>query len=509
MGNLVKIASALSGFALLCSSGCSFNDSDGGRDSGASTDGGADGGSGCRLGKVTQCGADGNVHLFDSCGNESAMVDDCPDQRSRCVELSKEDAACKCNGEWEGDECDICPGHWDPDKNCEACKGNWDPAKSCETCVAGWGGNDCSTLCARYVDANAKAGGDGLGWGRAFASVQAGIDSAYDKASKDPAFGACLVLVAKGTYYIYGSEWTDTVQLKPGVHLLGGFDGTEKSPDERDWKANATILDGGDGPDGGRRVSTVVTGSDNSAIDGFTVKSGSAWNKGGGMYNYRSSPIVANCVFEQNSASSCGGGGGMYNYHSSPVVTNCVFKENRIADDGCGGRGGGMLNESSSPEVINCVFSNNGVENGAGGGMYNAASSPKVTNCTFFGNFADEGGGMHNVGSSPVVTNCIFWGNEPMGIYDGGGSSASVAFSDLEGFYKGEGNIFSDPLFENEDPKKGPIDLKLQKGSPCIDAGNDEKAPKTDIDGNSRVDEPDVGANGAVADIGAYEYQGS
>ena len=204
----------------------------------------------------------------------------------------------------------------------------------------------------------------------------------------------------------------------------------------------------------------------------------------------------------------------MYNYHSSPIVSNCVFKGNRIIDDGCGGGGGGMLNESSSPIVVNSVFSDNGVESGSGGwlppvggGMYNAASSPEVTNCTFQGNSADEGGGMYNVGSSPVVTNCILWDNEPKGIYNGGGSSALVTFSNLEDFFEGDGNVFSDPLFENADPDKGPIDLRLRSGSPCIDSGDDGKDVKTDIDGNPRVDVPDIGTPGVKVDIGAYEYQ--
>jgi hypothetical protein len=70
----------------------------------------------------------------------------------------------------------------------------------------------------------------------------------------------------------------------------------------------------------------------------------------------------------------------------------------------------------------------------------------------------------------------------------------------VQGGWDGEGNIDADPLFV--DAAIG--DLRLQAGSPAIDAGDQALLPAgitTDLDGNPRV----VGAN---VDMGAYEFQG-
>ncbi|MDD5306844.1 MAG: right-handed parallel beta-helix repeat-containing protein [Deltaproteobacteria bacterium] len=51
------------------------------------------------------------------------------------------------------------------------------------------------------------------------------------------------------------------------------------------------------------------------------------------------------------------------------------------------------------------------------------------------------------------------------------------------------------------------LDLRLSAGSPCIDAADDAVAPVTDILGHSRVDVAGKGADGVLADMGAYEYE--
>jgi hypothetical protein len=49
------------------------------------------------------------------------------------------------------------------------------------------------------------------------------------------------------------------------------------------------------------------------------------------------------------------------------------------------------------------------------------------------------------------------------------------------------------------DPARG--DFRLRKGSPAIDAGSPDLAPKTDIAGTPRP-------QGDAVDLGAYEYPG-
>ncbi len=211
-------------------------------------------------------------------------------------------------------------------------------------------------------------------------------------------------------------------QLKNGVALYGGFDGTETDLEERDWEANPTILSGdigieGDASDNAYHVFYHPDGTnlDNTAVlDGFTVTGGNADGDaqrntlGAGMYNNHSSPTLTNCTFSNNSAGYRGGG--IYNDTSSPVLINCLLESNSAVE-----RGGGMYNIwSSSPTLTNCTFSDN--EARAGGGMSNLSASPSLTDCAFTGNSAIEGGGaMDNYSSSPTLTNCTFSGNHTDG----------------------------------------------------------------------------------------------
>ena len=257
------------------------------------------------------------------------------------------------------------------------------------------------------VDTQAtKAMQDGLTWDTAFDTIQEAIDAVE-------ALGGGQVWVAAGTY---AEERPDdpagdgSLVLVSGVHVYGGFAGTETYLHEANWALNVTVIDGSNGRGPGVAAYHVVKGADNATLDGFTITGGNAnggataRRRGGGMYNDRASPTVTNCTFLWNSAEQ-GRGGGMYNDSASPAVTNCTFTANSAYYEG-----GGMYNDSASPTVANCTFTANSA--GGGGGMFNwQSSSPTVTNCTFAGNSAGYGGGMYTYDSSPTVTNCAFAGN--------------------------------------------------------------------------------------------------
>jgi hypothetical protein len=179
--------------------------------------------------------------------------------------------------------------------------------------------------------------------------------------------------------------------------------------------------------------------------------------------------------------------------------------------------GGGMWVSSSSVTVTNCTFSCNSAY--SGGGMYLSSGYQTVTNCTFSGNTAAYGGGLFNAYGSrdPSFTNCILWGDSPYEMHGAGGRFAvTVGFCDVQGGLVGAvdrgGNIDFDPMFVRE-PNPGPDglwdgfdddygDLRLQPGSPCINAGDPDFVPQsgeTDLDGHARV------LCGSV-DMGAYEF---
>ncbi len=276
----------------------------------------------------------------------------------------------------------------------------------------------------------------------------------------------------------------------------------------------------------------------NCTFTGNTARSSGA---GGGMYNSYSRPTLTNCAISANTASSGGGmynitssspkltsclfggntansdGGGMYNTNSSsPTLANCTFRGNRAAS------GGGMYNtKSSSPTLTNCIVWGNRTT--SGGGLYNGLnSSPTLTSCTLAGNTATSGGGLYNESSSsPIIVNSIVWWNAPVVGYQiyNSGLKPTITYSTIrDGGYPGNGNINTDPFFVRNpgpgidgtwgtaDDDNG--DLRLQRISPCIDAGSNAAVhTATDMNGNPRiVNVPSIHDPGAIIDMGAYEF---
>ena len=233
--------------------------------------------------------------------------------------------------------------------------------------------------------------------------------------------------------------------------------------------------------------------------------SGNSAEFGGGMENTSSSPTLTNVIFNNNFADYSGGG--MDNtWGSSPTLMNVIFSGNYVT--GSDGEGGGMYNGVfGDPTLINTLFYNNSAA--YGGGMYNNGSSPELVNVTLSGNSAtNQGGGIYNgthtgygESSKTTVTNAILWGNNAsLGreIYNEGTSTITATYSIIRGGWPGTGNLNANPLFV--DAPSG--NLRLQPGSPAIDAGNNAAVPAgvtTDLDGNPRFD--------YTVDMGAYEYQ--
>jgi len=274
----------------------------------------------------------------------------------------------------------------------------------------------------------------------------------------------------------------------------------------------------------------VVKGADNATIDGFTITHGGTAERiagppmrpghirgesplkwiadspkdgtGGGMLNFLASPTVRNCTFMENSASK---GGGVYNmcypHEYFPTFINCVFRGNSAGvrgggvandllthptfiscsfiDNHCDVKGGAMYNDfHCSPTLVNCLFVGNSAE--GGGAMGNdGCSNPVFTNCTFTKNYAADLGGALYQGTtredlpppSPILTNCILWGDicpcGPKEIENWHECNPTVTHCDVEGGYRGEGNIDTDPLFV--DPGGG--DYHLRPESPCAGMG--------------------------------------
>ena len=129
---------------------------------------------------------------------------------------------------------------------------------------------------------------DGLTWDTAFDTIQEGIDAARQ------AFGG-EVWVSRGTYSEERDNPTGSLNLRSGVDVYGGFDGTETDRAQRDSTANLTTINGARARNGGV-AAPVVYGADDSVLDGFTIHGGRG-TIGAGMLNLGESPVVRNCIF--------------------------------------------------------------------------------------------------------------------------------------------------------------------------------------------------------------------
>jgi predicted outer membrane repeat protein len=297
--------------------------------------------------------------------------------------------------------------------------------------------------------------------------------------------------VAQGVYKPAATiDPSISFDLPNGVALYGGFAGIETTLDQRDWRANLTILSG-DIDNNDIAPSGVVTNTANivgansyhvvagrgitnsTVLDGFTITAGQAngsfpEDSGAGFYcdgagdGNECSPTLANITFVGNWAGLYAGAmfnNGTVGGNSSPNLTNIIFAGNTA------GFGGAMFNDgavdgNSSPTLINVVFSGN-VASGNGGAMLNdgwrgGSSNPTFINVTFSGNTAASHGGAivsystEGGSSNPVLTNVILWGNSASDSGDvmyNENAMPTIAYSLVEGGLDGSGGLSGRQLF--------------------------------------------------------------
>jgi hypothetical protein len=289
--------------------------------------------------------------------------------------------------------------------------------------------------------------------------------------------------VAQGTYYPDDGDYqTDgdraaAFQLKNGLSLYGGFQGTETALSQRNPWGYITVLSGDidqdDKTDAHDLVETpadivgansyhVVLGSGNNSsavLDGFAVTGGQGngsptvrQHEGGGFFAEGGSPTLNNLTFVGNIAAE--GGAMALVGGSNPAISNAWFGGNAASD-----YGGALHNESSNPTLANVQMSGNRAAAG-GGAIYNLASSPDLVNVTIAGNaaggtvvrasespraldIAPVGGGIFNLtGSKPDIRNSIIWANQDstgVGTPSASmrnldiGSTPSADYSDIQG----------------------------------------------------------------------------
>lgn len=376
---------------------------------------------------------------------------------------------------------------------------------------------------AIFVDINAPGPTyDGSTWGKAYNTIQEGIDAAAEKSGTQ-------VWVAEGNYI-------ENISLVDGVLLYGGFAGNETELSQRNWSANTTIIDG----NSEARVVTVGILITETRIDGFTIRNGNAVN-GGGIYRHID-PLglltIANNTITENTAST---GGGISLDGNSKIINNVIT--GNTATQSMFKPGGGIYCDGDSPVIEGNIISNNVGLNGVG--IYlSQLGGGHITNNTIINNNGGNALRIHDCQANLTITNNIISDNDGRGISayrsdiliinntisnnieagidltDASPTIANniIAFNitgisghtdsdpslhyncvysndtvNYENITPGINDLSSDPLLTN--------DYHIRAGSSCRDAGDNSfvETDWLDIDNEPRI-------NNNRVDIGADEY---
>ncbi|MEM9526196.1 MAG: hypothetical protein AAGA31_06275 [Bacteroidota bacterium] len=212
------------------------------------------------------------------------------------------------------------------------------------------------------------------------------------------------IWVKQGAYLTSSTnDRQQSFRIPAGVHLFGGFAGTEVTRAERNTSGKSLLSgDIGVAQQQTDNAYTVVVmesaGQLGSTLDGFIIADGFSRNFKEG--------------FTQGNA-----GGGLYimaaqGSLSNHMINNCRFENNKAHN------GGAVFVDTGRPSFFGCIFTNNTADFN-GGAVYNygfsSEANPHFRGCQFQGNASNSGAGMTNNGTngsaSPLLIDCQFIDN--------------------------------------------------------------------------------------------------
>ncbi len=245
-----------------------------------------------------------------------------------------------------------------------------------------------------YVNRNAAGADNGADWANAFTTITKAIDAS--------AYGD-QIWVAQGTYL-------ESLTLKNGVALYGGFSGIENQLNERDTVNHLTMVDA----DYSAPVVTINNGCDtNTRLDGFIITKGDGIH-GGGIRIVASAPVIANNIITGNKTAGLGAGIYCYGFYThtneqATIIDNAIV--DNLAYD-TEGNGGGIACHGASPTIIRNVITRNiASRNGGGiscwaadGDQFVLSASPVIACNYILANAANvlEGASGANVGGGGI-----------------------------------------------------------------------------------------------------------
>ncbi len=388
----------------------------------------------------------------------------------RCGDgVTDADETCDDGNDTAGDGCDATcqvEDHWN-------CTGQ---PSTCD-CAPYHLGNACAK-CIVYVDVGPVSGTrNGTTWDTAYATVQQGVDRA---AAEGP---GCQVWVARGRYLIYRASALDSVHLRDGVTVLGGFPPGATDASERDPAEQVTILDGRSEADPDHRVFHVVTakGTVDATLGGVMITGGEADGRdvnqddvGGGLYAYATNLILRNVVFLQNTSDVQGGavyafasdglrleacdflenvsaqGGAIFLEETSADIERCTFVRNRAFQSNMSGTnyGGAVYITQGEPRIYRNVFlANEAVAdlyhpNSIGGAIYSAGYT-NISRSLFVGDVAIEGSAIYEIGGNARIRNVTITGQSC--------DTSALRFGN-GGMYLNDQYVYNSILWDNSCP---------------------------------------------------------
>lgn len=253
----------------------------------------------------------------------------------------------------------------------------------------------------------------------------------------------------------------------------------------------------------GNALGGAIWAGGNTTVSDCTFIDCTSTDFGGGVYLKGANVSLQNCSFK-----GCYGSRGGAVYIDGANASDLVIEDCRSVVFG-----GGAINKSGklSRAIIRGCSSDTeayGSDNGGlGGGLYNDGGY--TDNCAIFNSFAFKGGGVYSTGGT--LEHCTVVNNTQRFEGIGGDTFAS---DDNSHFYNSitetaEASNFNSPVAFSGLPTENSqwetlrnADWSLMPGSAFIDSASDiTPTSSIDLAGNPRV-------AGAMADRGAYEYQG-
>ncbi len=242
---------------------------------------------------------------------------------------------------------------------------------------------------------------------------------------------AVVACTGTDSVLVAGGHYLGTVTVGTTVRLIGGF---SEDFTVRDLETYPTVIQSGNT---GMRF---LEGSgDFGMVDGFVFRdcTGSpgsvpeSGSHGGGIFVRNASPLILDCVFEDNLASASSGtgfGGAICVVGGQPEIRDCVFRDN------VGSQGGALgIFDGAHPTLIDCQILGNACRDSSsantGAGLFVRNAAVTVQGGALGGNGGGAGAGMHLLDAQGYLSRVDIRNNRAQ--VDGGGILAVDSTLDL------------------------------------------------------------------------------